>query len=52
MAPAQQQAVLAGYRTFADSIKSKLQELMENSGEDYVVTASDINRIVEGMKQK
>jgi hypothetical protein len=54
MAPAQQQTMLAGYRTFADHIKSQLQELVEknNGGEDYVITANDINRMVEGLKQK
>ena len=54
MAPAQQQTMLEGFRTFADHFKSQLQELVQSNsgGEDYVVTAQDVNRIVEGLKQK
>ena len=54
MAPAQQQTMLEGFRTFADHFKSQLQQLVESNsgGEDYVVTAQDVNRIVEGLKQK
>jgi len=54
MAPAQQQAMLAGFRTFADHIKSQLQELVERNegGQDYVITAQDVNNIVGGLGQK
>ena len=53
MAPEQQQAVLAGFRTFADHFKSQLQELMQHkdNSDNYVVTASDVENIVAGLKR-
>ena len=51
--PDQQQTVLAGFRTFADHFKSQLQELMQSKGpsEEYVVTESDVQNIVAGLKK-
>lgn len=53
MLPDQQQTVLAGFRTFADHFKGQLQELMQSKGtsENYVVTESDIQNIVAGLKK-
>lgn len=53
MAPEQQTAVLAGFRTFADHFKSQLQELVQrkDNTENYVVTADDVQNIVAGLKR-
>lgn len=43
----QQQRIATGFRRFADNLKTKLKELVEEKGDGYVVQASDIQDIVK-----